>query len=205
MSSSQGDSSHRPLLLVISAPSGAGKTTLCERLRAEFPEVVYSISCTTRPPRGREQDGREYHFLGESEFLARVGQGAFLEHAVVHGHRYGTLRQAVVDALAGGRSVLMDIDVQGAGQIRQYVNGAPEGDAIRRAFVDIFIEPPSLEALQRRIEARGENRVEDMQRRLKAAAEEMSRRFDYRHRIVNDVLEAAYAALRSVVESEWRK
>jgi guanylate kinase len=111
----------------------------------------------------------------------------------------------VVDALAGGRSVLMDIDVQGAGQIRQYVNGAPEGDAIRRAFVDIFIEPPSLEALQRRIEARGENRVEDMQRRLKAAAEEMSRRFDYRHRIVNDVLEAAYAALRSVVESEWRK
>jgi guanylate kinase len=178
---------------------------LCERLRAEFSEIVYSISCTTRPPRGREQDGREYHFLSESEFLARVGQGAFLEHAVVHGHRYGTLRQAVVDALTGGRSVLMDIDVQGAGQIRQYVHGAPEGDAIRRAFVDIFIEPPSLDALQRRIEARGENRVEDMQRRLKTAAEELSRRFDYRHRIVNDVLERAYADLRSVVEAEWRK
>jgi len=195
----------RALLIVISAPSGAGKTTLCEMLRAEFSTIVYSISCTTRAPRGREQNGREYHFLSEAEFLKRVEQGAFLEHAVVHGNRYGTLRQGVADALAAGQSVLMDIDVQGAAQIRQYVRNAPEADLIRRAFVDIFVEPPSMETLQRRIETRGENRAEDTQRRLKNAADEMSRRFDYRHRVVNDVLETAYAALRSVVEAEWRK
>jgi guanylate kinase len=204
MSSNPGGA-RRALLIIVSAPSGAGKTTLCQKLRAEFPELVYSISCTTRAPRGKEQDGREYHFLSEAEFLKRVGQGAFLEHALVHGNRYGTLRQAVADALAAGQSVLMDIDVQGAAQIREYVRKAAGDDPIRRAFVDIFIEPPSMEALQGRIEGRGENRAEDTQRRLKNAAEEMRHRFDYRHRVVNDVLEDAYVALRAVIETEWRK
>ena len=111
-------SKQKPLLLVISAPSGAGKSSLCNRLVEKFPQMVYSISCTTRPPRGNEQDGVHYHFLSEEEFSKRIARGEFLEHALVHGNRYGTLKQTVYDALAQGRDIIMDIDVQGAKQIR---------------------------------------------------------------------------------------
>ena len=100
-----------PILVIVSAPSGAGKTTLCDRLLEEIPEMVYSVSCTTRLPRGEEVDGEDYHFLSKTDFRARIEQGAFLEHAVVHGHYYGTLRESVAGALQDGQSVLMDIDV----------------------------------------------------------------------------------------------
>ncbi|MCB1101777.1 MAG: guanylate kinase, partial [Kiritimatiellae bacterium] len=108
----------RPLLLAISAPSGTGKTTLCDRLVSEFPSMKYSVSCTTRSPRDGEIDGVDYLFLDEAAFVARIAEGAFLEHASVHGYRYGTLRETVLDAFAAGQDVVMDIDVQGAEQIR---------------------------------------------------------------------------------------
>lgn len=195
----------RPLLLVVSAPSGAGKTTLCNRLVAERPDVVYSISCTTRRPRGGEQNGREYHFLSEADFAARVAAGAFLEHAVVHGNHYGTLRESVLRHLAGGRSVLMDIDVQGAAQIRGCINRPDCAPALRGAFVDIFIEPPSMEALRDRLQARNEDRADVIENRLRNAEAEMRQRDAYRYRIVNDDRDRAYRELEGILERERNK
>ena len=122
----------RPLLLAISAPSGTGKTTLCDRLVSEFPSMKYSVSCTTRSPRDGEIDGVDYLFLDEAAFVARLAEGAFLEHASVHGYRYGTLRETVLDAFAAGQDVVMDIDVQGAEQIRTLLH---EPAKIGRAHV----------------------------------------------------------------------
>jgi len=196
---------HRPLLIVVSAPSGAGKTTLCERLLAERDDIVYSVSCTTRPSRGAERDGEDYFFISEAAFLERVAGDEFLEHAVVHGYHYGTLRKTVSDALASGRSVLMDIDVQGAAQIREAVARAPEGDVLREAFLDIFIEPPSLDDLRCRLEGRGEDAADVIERRLENAAREMAGREDYRYRIVNDDLDRAYADLEACLEKEQKE
>lgn len=137
----------KPLLIVISAPSGGGKTSLCDRLLAEFDDIVYSVSCTTREPRGSEEEGRDYFFLSEEEFERRVDESVFLEHACVHGHMYGTLREAVAGVMVEGRSVLMDIDVQGARQVRDHVGGLGEGDVIRAGFIDIFVAPPSMDVL----------------------------------------------------------
>ena len=190
----------RPLLLVVSAPSGAGKTTLCDRLLAESPGMVYSISCTTRAPRGSEVDGQDYHFLSEPEFARRVAAGEFLEQATVHGRRYGTLRQAVVEALAAGRDVLMDIDVQGAAQIRR---AALEGDGpLKRAYVDVFIAPPSIEALRERLSKRSEDTPAVIEQRVQNARGELDCWPDYRYLVVNDRLEEAYQQLRAIVSAE---
>jgi len=196
------DEEKRPLLIVVSAPSGAGKTTLCDRLLAEHGEIEYSVSCTTRPPRGDEEDGRDYFFLSEETFAASVEKGAFLEHAVVHGHRYGTLRETVLNAVNCGRSVLMDIDVQGASQVREVVSRAADDDPLKAAFVSIFIEPPSMDVLEQRLRARAEDTEEDMQRRLKNARGEMSRSGEYCHRIINDDLDSAYRKLEGIISDE---
>jgi guanylate kinase len=188
----------------VSAPSGAGKTTLCRRLLAERPDIAYSVSCTTRKPRGSEVDGVAYRFVTEPEFEHHVQAGDFLEHAVVHDHRYGTLRRAVVEALAAGRSVLMDIDVQGAAQIRKAIMESPAGGPLRRGFVDIFIEPPSPEELRARLSGRHENSAQEMDRRLRNAAEEMRHAPEYMHRVVNGDLAAAYAQLAGLIEMEQR-
>jgi guanylate kinase len=192
----------RALLIVVSAPSGGGKTTLCDMLRKEIPSIEYSISCTTRKPRGNEVDGEDYHFLSEKEFDARVALGDFLEHAVVHGYKYGTLRAAVAGALENGRSVLMDIDVQGARQIRDRVRAAPAGDILKKGFVDIFIAPPSLEALRQRLVKRAEDKPEVIERRLHNAEVEMRSAGEYRYQVVNDVLEKAYAGFRELIRKE---
>lgn len=192
----------RNLLIVVSAPSGAGKTTLCDRLLAERDDIVYSVSCTTRQPRGREVHGEDYFFLSPDEFDRRVRCGQFLEHALVHGHRYGTLRSTVVDALASSRSVLMDIDVQGAAQIRKAIALSPPTDPLRRGFVDIFIEPPSLEILKNRLEGRREDQPAEIARRLRNAELEMTRAGDYQYRIVNDDLDRAFAELKQILEKE---
>lgn len=196
--------STRSLLIVVAAPSGAGKTTLCERLLAEFPGVTYSVSCTTRAPRGREVDGEDYHFLTADEFERRVAAGDFLEHAVVHGHRYGTLRSTVEAALRAGRSVLLDIDVQGAATLRAAVASGRHGELLQAGYVDVFIEPPSLEALRARLAARGEDSAAAMERRLANAAAELGERHRFRYRIVNDELETAYAELRRILQAEWK-
>lgn len=194
----------RPLLIVVAAPSGAGKTTLCDRLLEEFPRVTYSVSCTTRPPRGKECNGVEYHFLSPDEFDRRVTAGEFLEHAHVYGYRYGTLRRTVAEALASGGSVLMDLDVQGAAQLRAAVAKAEPGDLLRTGFVDIFIEPPSFEALRERLATRGEDAEASVERRLQNAAAEMSHRHEFRHHVVNGELELAYAQMRAIVLKEWQ-
>jgi len=192
---------NRPLLIVVSAPSGAGKTTLCERLLAERGDIVYSVSCTTRPRRGREVDGVDYYFVSDAEFDRRLAAGEFLEHAVVHGRRYGTPRRPVLDILKSGRGVLMDIDVQGASQVRRSLQALPEGDPLKAGFVDIFIEPPSMETLRRRLDGRGEDAPDVIAKRLRNAEEEMKRRHEFGHRVVNDDLEAAYRRLAEIIRN----
>ena len=190
----------RALLLVVSAPSGAGKTKLCDRLLAEHPNMVRSISCTTRAPRGAEVDGRDYHFLSMEEFNRRVAAGLFLEHATVHGNQYGTLRSNVEDRLKAGRDVLLVIDVQGAAAVRQAAKSV--GGLLERSYVDVFVSPPSIEALRARLQKRGEDAPDVVERRLKNAQGEMARAGEYQHRVVNDQLDQAYGELRNIVQSE---
>lgn len=189
----------QPVFLVLTAPSGAGKTTLVNLLRDEFGSFVYSVSCTTRAPRGEEKDGVAYHFLSDEEFLRRVADGQFLEHALVHGHRYGTLKSAVEGPMAEGRSVLLDIDVAGAAQVREIVRGLPPDAPLARAFLDVFIDVPSMEELRRRLEKRGEDAPDVIERRLRNAEGERARRGEFSAIVVNDVLETAYAELRAIV------
>lgn len=191
----------RPLLLAISAPSGTGKTTLCDRLVSEFPSMKYSVSCTTRSPRDGEIDGVDYLFLDEAAFVARIAEGAFLEHASVHGYRYGTLRETVLDAFAAGQDVVMDIDVQGAEQIRTLLH-EPANRELQRAFIDVFIAPPSIESLNARLKGRGKDSDEVIARRVQQAEVELQHWSSYRYFIINDRLDASYDALRSIIIAE---
>jgi guanylate kinase len=195
----------RPLLLLVSGPSGSGKTTLCDRMVAEFDSVTYSVSCTTRPMRPGEVDGEDYHFLDEATFVQRIGQGAFLEHARVHGYRYGTLKATVIDAMKQGQDVLMDIDVQGAALIRDAVRNVAAEDVLHGSFVDVFILPPSMDALNQRLHGRGQDRAEVIQTRLANADGEIAHWQDYRYRMVNDDLDASYDVLRAILIAEHHR
>ncbi len=196
------DEQKKPLLIVISAPSGAGKSTLCDRLLASHPGIAYSVSCTTRAPRGGEADGVHYHFLSPDAFEQRVQAGAFLEHAQVHGNRYGTLVQTVREAMQQGKNLLMDIDVQGARQVRAALAALPSTDLMVRGFVDIFIHPPSLEELRRRLEGRGEDAAAVIERRLANAATELADAGLYRYQLVNDDLGRAQRELAAIIRKE---
>lgn len=196
------DLERKPLVMVVSAPSGAGKTTLCDRLVAEFDSIHYSVSCTTRAPREGEIHGKSYYFLSPDEFAERVNRGEFMEHAVVHGNRYGTLKETVHRSLAEGRDVLMDIDVQGAKQIRDFVEQGPGNEWIRNIYVDIFIAPPSMKDLQLRLWGRGKDEHDVIERRLQRAQEELRFWRDYQYVIVNDRIDDSYHVLRSILASE---
>ncbi len=181
------------LLLVLSAPSGAGKTTLAHRLLKETPGAVFSISVTTRRPRGKERDGVDYHFVDVATFQSKIERGEFVEWAEVHGHFYGS-PQSTVDEARSRRSVaIFDIDVQG-------------GQAIKRKHPDavsIFVLPPSMEELERRLRDRQTDSDETIRRRLLAARSEMERGVaSYDYIVVNDDFERAYSELRSVVVAE---
>lgn len=193
---------HKPLLVVVSAPSGAGKSSLCNRLVQKFPDMAYSVSCTTRAPRGKERDGIHYHFLSEKEFCARIKRGEFLEHALVHGNRYGTLKQTVYDALAQGRDIIMDIDVQGAKQIRLACAAMSEDDPIKRSLVDIFIAPPSMEELHRRLCGRSTDSAEVIETRMRNAEAEMKHQPYYQHTVINDDFERAADELAQIIARE---
>jgi len=189
-----------PLLIVVSAPSGAGKSTLCKRLLKDRKDIAYSVSCTTRLPRGAEKNGIAYFFLTKPDFEARIKNGDFLEYAMVHGNYYGTLKSNVVDAFVRGKSILMDIDVVGAEKIRGIVQTLPENDSWRKGFLDIFLLPPSLEELKRRLEARSEDTAESIATRMKNAIAEMEKAATYQHVIINDDLDRAYAELCAVID-----
>ena len=184
------------ILFVVSAPSGAGKSTLCDALRQTH-DFVYSVSCTTRPPRAGEIEGEDYYFLSETEFLARVAAGEFLEHARVHGKYYGTLRQPVLHNLQNGIDVLIDIDTQGAATIRQ------SGDVfVRQALADVFIMPPDLEELRRRLTKRGTETAAQIEQRLITAAREMELWRDYRYTIISRSVEEDLLKFRHIMGAE---
>ena len=191
----------RPLMIVVSAPSGAGKSTLCNRLVEEFEQITYSVSCTTRAPRGDEKDGTHYYFTSKKEFKERIKNGEFLEYAKVHGNFYGTLEDTVLYAMDEGKHVLLDIDVQGAKQLRESLVGLDPRHPIRRGFTDIFISPPSFEALEERLRGRGTDDEQVIKKRLKNAKTEMENASEYAFQIVNDDLETAYQELTTVVLS----
>ena len=191
----------RPLMIVVSAPSGAGKSTLCNRLVEEFPKMAYSISCTTRAPRGDEEDGVHYYFLSKKEFKERAKNGEFLEYAKVHGNYYGTLEDSVLFAMEEGCHVLLDIDVQGAQQLRDSLTRLNPRHPIRRGFMDIFISPPSIEELERRLRGRGTDAEHVVRKRLDNAKGEMDHAGEYAYQVINDDLETGYDALKAIIRS----
>lgn len=184
------------ILLVVSGPSGSGKTTLCRKL-ADFGAVHYSISCTTRPPRPGEENGKDYHFLTKEEFAAKLETGEFLEHAVVHGNLYGSLRSEVISFLEAGLDVVMDIDVQGADQIR-----ASADRKIQNSLVDLFVMPPSEEELYQRLSGRGTDSAETISLRMSNALEEMRHWQRYRYRMISTSQEEDYAQFQALVSAE---
>ncbi len=175
-------------VLVICAPSGAGKTTLIKRLREEFPNFGYSISCTTRKPREGEENGKDYTFISVSDFKEKRDSGFFAESAKVHGNYYGTPLQATVDTLNAGQDLIFDVDVQGAAQLRLSLPSA----------VYVFILPPSMKELTRRLHERGSNTPEQIEQRINNALIEMHEAHLSDFIIVNDDLDTAYEQLRSV-------
>jgi guanylate kinase len=179
----------RGLLVIVSSPSGAGKTTLCHRLMEEFPGLQFSVSVTTRKPRPGERDGVDYRFVEEETFGRMVQDDEFAEHARVHGHRYGTTREAVAAALERGNDVLFDIDWQGGQQLKQQF----ADDAVM-----IWVLPPSLPVLEDRLRRRATDSSEVIDRRLAMAKQELLHYDIYDYLVVNDDLERAYLSVKSI-------
>ena len=191
----------KPLFIVISAPSGCGKTTLIDMLLQEYSDIVYSVSCTTRAPRGEEEDGLDYHFLTKARFEELIGENAFIEYAQVHDNYYGTLKAPIAEVLAEGNSMILDIDVQGAAKVRDYVRALPNTDPMKIGYVDIFINPPSMEELRRRLEGRGTDAPDVITKRLANAEGEMARAGEYMYRVTNDDLALAYKRLCDLIDA----
>jgi guanylate kinase len=181
--------------IILSSPSGGGKTTIAHKLLAVRRDIGYSVSATTRPPRDGEVDGRDYHFRSLKDFKRGQAAGEFAESAEVHGHLYGTLRAEVDRLLASGKHVIMDIDVQGT---RQFAAAFPDS-------VLIFILPPSAEALIGRLEARGTEDPKSLIRRFRSAKDELKAIDLYQYVVVNDEVDSAVAAIASIIEAEGLK
>lgn len=184
------------VLLVVSGPSGSGKTTLCRQL-ADQGEVVYSISATTRQPRPGEVHGRDYYFLTEAQFEDHLAQGDFFEHARVHGNLYGTLKKYVKENLEAGVDVVMDIDVQGAAQVR-----VCEDELVHRCLVDVFIMPPSVESLRERLSGRGTEDADKLALRMSNALTEIAHWHKYQHALVSDTRQHDLERFRSLLLAE---
>ena len=187
--SSDGGAANRGLMLVISSPSGAGKTSLSRRLLMDHPKLQLSISCTTRPPRAGEMEGREYHFVDHAKFKRMVDEDAFLEWAEVHENCYGSPRAPVMAALEAGRDVLFDIDWQGARQVAE-LGGE---DVVR-----VFVLPPSMEELRRRLYARAEDAADVIERRLARAKGEIAHWGEYDYVVINQDFDRAYASISHI-------
>ncbi len=191
----------KPLFIVMSAPSGCGKSTLIDMLLQEYHDIVYSISCTTRAPRGDEEDGLDYHFLSKERFEELIGEDAFLEYANVHDNYYGTLRAPIEEVLSEGSSMILDIDVQGAAKVRERVRALPNTDPLKIGYVDIFVMPPSMDELRARLEGRGTDSRESIERRLANAEGEIARSGEYMYKVVNDDLAIAYKRLCDLIDA----
>ena len=179
-------------VFVVTGPSGVGKGTLIRELLRRMPELELSVSATTRGPRDGEVDGRDYHFLSREEFDRRAQAGEFLEHATYSGNRYGTLRAEVARRLAAGRSVVLEIEVQGARQVRAAMDDA----------VLVFIAPPDPDALRRRLEGRGTDSFEAIAERLRTAEIELAAQEEFEHVVVNDEIDRAADELERIVRDE---
>jgi guanylate kinase len=190
------DIRRRGLMLVLSSPSGAGKTTISRMLLERDANLCISISVTTRPPRPGEVHGRDYFFITAPEFDRMVESGALLEHALVFGNRYGTPRAAVEQMLGAGRDVLFDIDWQGTQQL---------GEKARDDLVSVFVLPPSTAELERRLRSRAADSEEEVQRRMSKAADEMSHWAEYQYVIVNRDLEESVAKVQAILTAERLK
>lgn len=192
-------SSKTPLLVLISAPSGAGKTTLCQNLLNKHPEFTRAITCTTRQPRPGERDGVDYFFLSPETFQAKVRSGEFLEHATVFGNSYGTLRSEVLAKLRAGKDVLLNIDVQGAESVRAQAQQDPE---LRSALVTVFLTPPTLAELESRLRGRGTESPEVLDRRLSVAAKEIACWIDFQYLLTSGSMADDLRRLEVIIEAE---
>jgi len=182
----------QPLIVVVSAPSGAGKTTLCQEAARRVPRLVHSVSYTTRAPRPDEQDERDYHFVDEATFRKMIEAGDFAEWAAVHGHLYGTSRLLLEKQFAEGLDVILDIDTQGAAILRQVYPGA--------AFV--FVVPPTFALLETRLRQRRSDSQQEIRQRLARAREELQHYREYRYIVVNDIFDDAVKQLSSIITAE---
>jgi guanylate kinase len=185
-------STHKPLVYIISAPSGSGKSTLVSKLMKLVPDLDFSVSYTTRPLRGSEQNGKQYYFISRDEFKQMIDRDEFLEHAIVFGNYYGTARRFLDEAVQKGHDLLLDIDVQGAQQIKRKLPDA----------ISIFVLPPDRQTLERRLRARGEDSEQVIQRRLITASREIENYDKYNYILVNDRLDESIKSLQDIVRSE---
>jgi guanylate kinase len=187
------------ILLIISAPSGGGKTTLCEALLKADRNTIRAVTCTTRAPRNGEKEGIDYYFLEAGDFLKRVQAGHFLEHATVYGNSYGTLKAEVLGKLRQGHDVLLNIDVQGAAAIRAR---AEEDEEIRKALVTVFLTPPSLAVLEERLRKRNSDTAASIQKRLSVARHEIAQWKHFEYLIISSTVDADLGKLQGIVTAE---
>jgi guanylate kinase len=188
-----------PLLILISAPSGAGKTTLVNLLLEARPEVTRAITCTTRPPRPGERDGVDYHFLAPADFLKRLQAGNFIEHATVYGNSYGLLKRELLDKLRAGRDVLLNVDVQGAATIRAQAETEPE---LRQALVTIFLTTASVDVLAKRLRKRAADPEPVIQKRLAVARQEISQWKNFDYLVISGDKEEDLRRTLAIIEAE---
>jgi len=191
-----------PVLMVISAPSGAGKTTVCQQLLAAHPNLTRAVTCTTRPPRPGEREGVDYFFLDAASFLKRLQAGNFLEHATVYGHSYGTLRSEVLGKLRQGKDVLLTVDVQGVSAIRVQAQTDPE---LKRALCTVFLTPPSLAILEERLRKRATDTEAVRQKRLGVARQEIAQWKHFDYLILSTTIAEDLRRAQAILEAEKMK
>jgi guanylate kinase len=188
-----------PLLIMISAPSGGGKTTLCNQLLASRPDMVRAVTCTTREPRPGEKDGVDYYFFSAAEFQRRVKTGEFIEHATVFGRSYGILKSELLGKLRSGKDVLLNVDVQGAATIRGRVQTEPE---LKRALVSVFLTPPSITVLETRLKNRAADSAAEIQKRLAVARQEIAQWKDFDYLVISTSVPEDLRRALAIVEAE---
>lgn len=196
------DNTPGPLLIVVSAPSGGGKTTLCNQLLAIRPDMTRAVTCTTREPRKGEKDGVDYYFFDAGTFLKRVQAGNFLEHATVYGQSYGTLKSEVLGKLRSGRDVLLNIDVQGAATVRKCAEDDPE---LRRSLVTVFLTPPSAAILEQRLRKRGTDPEAVIHKRLGVARQEVAQWKNFDYLLISRGIEDDLVAMQAIIGAEKQR